>query len=135
MTDAERRSGSRPPSSTQNATWTPIRSRAAGRSARISKIDDFIVKLAAKFDQMQAAYANGDWERPGQKLAHWLKGRGTVGFDCFTRPSSKLEQQALRQDNGPATLTRLQELVDRVGRFPSNRGIRSSSRSERYRGR
>lgn len=104
------------PSSSGMSQWTPIRSSLPVEIPAFRKIvDDFAVKIVAKFAEMQAAYANGDWNSLA-KLAHWLKGSGgTVGFDCFTRPSSKLEQQALRQDPAAgATLIELQELVNRV---------------------
>ena len=106
--------------SMRESQGAPIRSSLPTEIPKFQKIvDDFTVKLVDKFAEMQAAFAADDWDALA-KLAHWLKGSGgTVGFDCFTRPSGKLEQQALRQDAAAKdTLMELEELVERVAAVP-----------------
>lgn len=61
-------------------------------------VDAFIATLVERFDEMQKAQANGNWEKLAD-LAHWLKGSGgTAGFDCLTAPAAALEQHAKEQN-------------------------------------
>jgi HPt (histidine-containing phosphotransfer) domain-containing protein len=77
---------------------------------------EFVDKLPEKLAEMETACQRGDYETLAQ-LAHWLKGSGgTVGFNCFTNPSAKLEQ--LAKENLPheakTVLTTLRSLEERI---------------------
>ncbi|WP_164103074.1 ATP-binding protein [Candidatus Laterigemmans baculatus] len=79
-------------------------------------VDEFVLKLADRVNEMQIAYEASEWDELAS-LAHWLKGSGgTVGFDCLTAPAQNLEQHA-KQKNAAAvhtTLLELHSLVDRI---------------------
>ena len=72
----------------------PVISRL-GSSPRFHKvIHQFIEKLKEELIRAQAAWENGNLEELAL-IAHWLKGAGgTVGFDDFTEPATRLEQFA-----------------------------------------
>jgi signal transduction histidine kinase/CheY-like chemotaxis protein len=79
-------------------------------------VDDFKVRLAEKFIEMQSAREAEDWTTLAS-LGHWLKGSGgTIGFDCLTEPASKLEQSAKQQNREIASqvLSELEQLVERI---------------------
>jgi signal transduction histidine kinase/DNA-binding NarL/FixJ family response regulator len=79
-------------------------------------VDNFVVKLADRMNELETTYATGDWEGLA-RLAHWLKGSGgTVGFDCLTGPAGDLEQFAKQQDAKAArrALDDLSGLVERI---------------------
>ena len=57
-------------------------------------IAKFIPKLNKELSRAQRALENENWEELAL-IAHWLKGSaGTVGFDDFTTPATKLEHAA-----------------------------------------
>jgi CheY-like chemotaxis protein len=57
-------------------------------------VDAFVVQLRDNLDKMQRAFDEANLDRVAE-LAHSLKGTGgTVGFDCFTEPSRRLEHAA-----------------------------------------
>jgi HPt (histidine-containing phosphotransfer) domain-containing protein len=79
-------------------------------------VDEFVVKLETKLNEMTAARDAGRWNTLAE-LAHWLKGSGgTVGFDCLTAPAAELEQSAKNQDAAAAdrALDQLRLLANRI---------------------
>ncbi len=57
-------------------------------------VEAFVAELNERLQEVQAAFARGDFDQLAQ-LAHWLKGAGgTVGFGCFTEPARRLERLA-----------------------------------------
>ena len=75
-------------------TENPVVSRL-GSSPRFQKVIlQFINKLKEELIRAQLAWENKNLEELA-RIAHWLKGAGgTVGFDEFTEPASKLENFA-----------------------------------------
>ncbi len=81
----------------ENNSIAPIVSRLAGNSKLHSVVNAFVQRLPAQITEMQAASMRGDFKELAN-LAHWLKGSaGSVGFDTFTSPARKLEDQANKQ--------------------------------------
>jgi PAS domain S-box-containing protein len=70
----------------------PILSKLPGNNEKFrALIARFVSRLHEKLGALDRAGARGDFEEVAA-LAHWLKGAsGTVGFDEFTAPASKLE--------------------------------------------
>jgi len=66
-----------------------------GSSPRFQKVIlQFIEKLKEELIRAQAAWEKGNLEELAS-IAHWLKGAGgTVGFDDFTEPATRLEHFA-----------------------------------------
>ncbi len=76
----------------------PIVSRLASNSKLHSVVNAFVQRLPSQITEMQAASMRGDFKELAN-LAHWLKGSaGSVGFDTFTSPARKLEDQANQHD-------------------------------------
>ena len=79
-------------------------------------VAEFVDKLPEKLAEMETSCQRGDYEALAE-LAHWLKGSGgTVGFNCFTNPSARLEQLAKERlpheaKNVLATLRSLEERI------------------------
>jgi len=88
-TDSELASTQIPPK-----TQKPVISRL-GSSPRFHKVIlQFIEKLKEELIRAQAAWEKGNLEELAL-IAHWLKGAGgTVGFDDFTEPATRLEHFA-----------------------------------------
>jgi DNA-binding response OmpR family regulator len=79
-------------------------------------VEGFVPRLHERIGEMQSALGEADFDRL-QKLAHWLKGTGgSVGFDCFTEPASRLEQFATerRPDETAEAIRELSTLADRI---------------------
>jgi CheY-like chemotaxis protein len=75
----------------------PLRSRLAGNARLHSAITKFGVRLQEQLLSFEAAYARRDFEQLAQ-LAHWLKGAaGTVGYDDFAEPATRLEESAVNE--------------------------------------
>lgn len=95
----------------------PIRSSLPIEMPAFGKIvEDFRTKLSEKCQHMEDAYRDNDWDRLAG-MAHWLKGSGgTVGFDCLTEPSIKLEQSAKNRDAAATrhVLNDVQNLAERI---------------------
>jgi HPt (histidine-containing phosphotransfer) domain-containing protein len=73
------------------ATREPVVSRLASMPQFHKVIVKFIDKLNAELTRAQSSLENGNLEELAL-FAHWLKGSGgTVGFDNFTKPATKLE--------------------------------------------
>ncbi len=70
----------------------PIVSKLPSNNERFQKlISRFVTRLHQQLETLEKARAEGDLGEVSA-LAHWLKGAGgTVGFDEFTEPASKLE--------------------------------------------
>ncbi|MFB3886836.1 MAG: response regulator [Thermodesulfobacteriota bacterium] len=83
-----------PPDQILSTTGKPVTSRL-GSSPRFQKVIlQFIEKLKGELIRAQAAWENGNLEELSL-IAHWLKGAaGTVGFDDFTEPATRLESFA-----------------------------------------
>jgi len=76
----------------------------------------FIEKLGTTLEEMEAVYQNGDMEQLAF-LAHWLKGAGgTVGFDDFTEPATKLEAfaKAEEEEGAGRMLTQIKSLTNAI---------------------
>ena len=72
----------------------PLRSRLAGSARLRPVIRKFAARLAEQVLAIEQAYASRDMQALAA-LAHWLKGAaGTVGYDDFTEPATRLEQAA-----------------------------------------
>jgi PAS domain S-box-containing protein len=73
----------------------PIVSKLSSDNERLRKlIERFVTRLHEQLGAMEQASANGDFEEIAF-IAHWLKGSGgTVGFEEFTEPASRLENLA-----------------------------------------
>jgi two-component system, sensor histidine kinase len=79
-------------------------------------VDEFIEQLAPRIGDMQTAAAAADFAGLA-RAAHWLKGSGgTIGFDCFTEPASRLERSAKQRDVEAIAeaLAEISELVERI---------------------
>ena len=73
-------------------------SRLASNAKLHRVIDSFVQRLPSQIAEMQAASMRGDFKELAN-LAHWLKGSaGSVGFDSFTSPARRLEDQADKQE-------------------------------------
>jgi HPt (histidine-containing phosphotransfer) domain-containing protein len=72
----------------------PLRSRLAGNQRLRPAIRKFTARLDEQLRGFEVAYASGDFNELA-RLAHWLKGAaGTVGYDEFTEPATRLEEAA-----------------------------------------
>ena len=79
---------------TSLAAEKPVTSRLAANPRLQNVIEAFIQKLDKQLIKMEAAYKKGDLQELAL-LAHWLKGAGgTVGYDDFTEPATKLVNAA-----------------------------------------
>jgi CheY-like chemotaxis protein len=79
-------------------------------------IDTFVVRLQKNLAEMQTAFTENDWKKVAE-LAHWLRGSGgTVGFNCFTEPSGRLEVLAKARDRDEAqrALEEIASLSERI---------------------
>jgi signal transduction histidine kinase/CheY-like chemotaxis protein/HPt (histidine-containing phosphotransfer) domain-containing protein len=79
-------------------------------------VEGFVPRLHEKIGEMRTALGDADFDRLA-KLAHWLKGTGgSVGFDCFTEPASRLEQFASerRLEETADVILELNILADRI---------------------
>jgi HPt (histidine-containing phosphotransfer) domain-containing protein len=75
----------------------PVISRLAINPKFKRIIINFIDKLQEQVVKLESAWKQEDWVEISE-LAHWLKGAaGTVGYDDFTEPASKLELFAKSQ--------------------------------------
>jgi signal transduction histidine kinase/CheY-like chemotaxis protein len=88
-----------------------------GSSPRFHKVIlQFIEKLKEELIRAQAAWENKDLKELAL-IAHWLKGAGgTVGFDDFTDPATRLEKYAKTAQVAPAgqMLERLKHLSEAI---------------------
>jgi HPt (histidine-containing phosphotransfer) domain-containing protein len=79
---------------TSLAAEKPVTSRLAVNPRLQNVIEAFIQNLDKQLIKMEAAYKKGDLQELAL-LAHWLKGAGgTVGYDDFTEPATKLVNAA-----------------------------------------
>ncbi|HEV2970143.1 MAG TPA: response regulator [Pirellulales bacterium] len=79
-------------------------------------VEGFVPRLHERLEDMQTALSEGDFDRLEQ-LAHWLKGTGgSVGFDCFTDPATRLEQLAKERqlEETAEVILELGTLADRI---------------------
>ncbi len=77
-----------------SAAQKPVTSRLASIPKLHKALFQFVKKLDEQVLRMEQATVDGDMEELAL-LAHWLKGSGgTVGYDDFTEPASKLEDSA-----------------------------------------
>ena len=86
------------PACTTTSPNSTIQSTLSLDSPQIRQIlQNFVETLNAKLAEMQSAYEEGDLDKLA-RLAHGLLGTGgTLGFDCFTEPTRRLEQLAKRR--------------------------------------
>jgi PAS domain S-box-containing protein len=85
-------------------------------------IERFIAALSERRALMQTALNNQNWNDLAA-AAHWLKGAGgTVGFECFTEPSRRLEQAARRGSSWDAENC-LREIDCLIGRLASPESV------------
>jgi CheY-like chemotaxis protein/HPt (histidine-containing phosphotransfer) domain-containing protein len=83
----------RPPVAAQPA-GDPIRSRLAGVAKLRPAVRKFTQRLGEQTAALARAQVVGNFTELAS-LAHWLKGAaGTVGYDVFTEPATRLEQEA-----------------------------------------
>jgi HPt (histidine-containing phosphotransfer) domain-containing protein len=76
----------------------------------------FVERLGQQLDAMETSWQQRNFEELAS-LAHWLKGSGgTVGFDDFTSPATRLESLSKSQseDGVEATLLELRALARRI---------------------
>ncbi len=79
-------------------------------------IEEFLVTLDERLRAMRAAWHCEEREELA-RLAHWLKGAGgTAGFDAFTEPARRLEQQAKHgpKDDAGHALREVEILAGRI---------------------
>ena len=75
-------------------TGPPVRSRLAGNKRLRPAVRKFAARLNEQLLAFERAYSARDFAELAS-LAHWLKGAaGTVGYDEFTEPATRLEQAA-----------------------------------------
>jgi PAS domain S-box-containing protein len=94
----------------------PLRSRLSGNARFAAIADAFAARLPERILRMRAALDAGDLVALAED-AHWLKGSaGTVGFDVFTVPATRLESAARAGDRAAAdgALARVEALGRRV---------------------
>jgi PAS domain S-box-containing protein len=94
----------------------PLRSRLSGNARFAAIADGFAARLPERILRMRAALDAGDLVALAED-AHWLKGSaGTVGFDVFTVPATRLESAARAADRAAAdgALVRVEVLGRRV---------------------
>ncbi len=82
--------------SAESNSGTPIVSSLVNGNPRMLKIvENFIVTLKDRLPLFEKTVAEKNYEEV-RHHAHWLKGSGgTVGFQIFTKPASRLEQLAI----------------------------------------
>ena len=94
----------------------PVVSRLANKPRLRPVLQKFALRLHEQLSAMEAAQRANDLAQLAQ-LTHWLKGAaGTVGFDQFTAPATRLEQFVLAQsadDIAPA-IAELKSLAARI---------------------
>jgi signal transduction histidine kinase/CheY-like chemotaxis protein/HPt (histidine-containing phosphotransfer) domain-containing protein len=95
----------------------PIVSRLAAANPRLwAIVARFVDRLDEQLGAMESAWKAKDFNELAE-LAHWLKGAGgTVGYDVFTDPALRLEEQAKgRSSEGiDQIIWELRELADRL---------------------
>jgi CheY-like chemotaxis protein len=95
----------------------PIVSTLSGSNkAFLGIIRRFVTRLNEQLDAMDKAAAADNFTEMAS-LAHWLKGAGgTVGFNAFTEPAIRLEQQAKAGDSLQVkdSVSRLRQLAERI---------------------
>ena len=65
-------------------------------------VEQFVVRLDDRVNEMNASLAEGDLHTLGQ-MGHWLKGSGgTVGFTQFVEPAQELEAACIADDQRKA---------------------------------
>jgi HPt (histidine-containing phosphotransfer) domain-containing protein len=94
----------------------PVRSRLAGNRRLRPAVRKFAGRLAEQMIEFERALSAGDFAGLAQ-LGHWLKGAGgTVGYDEFTEPASRLEEGAKENALGEvaAAMVELRSLAARL---------------------
>ncbi|MEN3353177.1 MAG: hypothetical protein V7640_1335, partial [Betaproteobacteria bacterium] len=80
------------PSNAQVLRSTPVRSRLATNPRLRPAVRKFAFRLHEQLLAFEHAFSTKNLEELAQ-LAHWLKGAaGTVGYDDFTEPATRLEE-------------------------------------------
>jgi HPt (histidine-containing phosphotransfer) domain-containing protein len=94
----------------------PVRSRLADKP----RLRPAVRKFAGRLDEQMAVIERALESRAFEELAalgHWLKGAaGTVGYDDFTEPAMRLEEEA-HAKNVPALDAAMVEIRDLVTRL------------------
>ncbi len=114
-----------------SATAGPLISRLASNTKLHRVIDSFVQRLPSQIAEMQAASMRGDFKELAN-LAHWLKGSaGSVGFDSFTSPARRLEDQADKQEP-KGTIEALRLVISMADRVvgPAGPAARKKSHEE-----
>ena len=79
-------------------------SRFAAHPRFRSTVIKFSRRIGEQMEVMEQAWSGQDAAELA-RFAHWLKGAGgTVGYDAFTDPATRLEQHAKAGDFAQATL-------------------------------
>jgi PAS domain S-box-containing protein len=94
----------------------PVRSRLAANPRLRPAIRKFGFRLHEQLLAFEHAFSTENVEELAQ-LAHWLKGAaGTVGYDDFTEPATRLEEAAQNRaiSEVEALIAELRELADRL---------------------
>jgi HPt (histidine-containing phosphotransfer) domain-containing protein len=94
----------------------PVRSRLAANPRLRPAIRKFGFRLHEQLLAFEHAFSTKNVEELAQ-LAHWLKGAaGTVGYDDFTEPATRLEEAAQNRaiSEVEALIAELRELADRL---------------------
>jgi PAS domain S-box-containing protein len=94
----------------------PIVSRLAGQARFWPIIRNFVERLPERLSQVEAARAAGDTKKV-EDFAHWLRGSGgSMGYDEFTEPATRLEQAAKAGEMSEAVrlLGEVRELAKRI---------------------
>ena len=101
------------------APITPLVSSLPTTNPRFAGIiQKFVTRLDQQLTEMEAAWSSQDFVRLAE-LAHWLKGSGgTVGFDAFTVPATRLERFAIAEeaDRTRLAMMELRDLAHRIER-------------------
>lgn len=93
-----------------------VRSRFAGSPRLAAVVRKFGKRLEERLPEFDQALREGDLVALAH-LAHWLRGSaGTVGFDAFTAPTTRLEQAAKVGDleGSSSALNEVMDLARRI---------------------
>jgi len=94
----------------------PVRSRLADKPRLRSAVRKFAGRLDEQMAVIEKAFESRAFDELAA-LAHWLKGAaGTVGYDDFTEPAMRLEEEAHAQNTVglEATMAEIRDLVTRL---------------------
>ncbi|NND89564.1 MAG: Hpt domain-containing protein, partial [Granulosicoccus sp.] len=111
----------------------PLESTLSTKNAHYAELAaSFTARLGGKLREIDEAWSRRDHHELA-KLAHWLRGAGgTVGFDSFTHPATRLESAAIAQDD-MMCVSSIREVFQIAGRIAGVGEIPSLLHDDKFR--